>query len=134
MITLLSSNHLIFYHLYITLFVNNLLFISEFAHCRQTGNMREYLVKWKELGYEDVTWELEEDIAMFDCQIDRFNKLKAKRASNPKKRKGLGNDREVQKKRKEFKAFEETPKCLVGGILRQSLVSNICIRSMLSVL
>ena len=90
--------------------------VSEYFHCRQTGNVREYLVKWKELGYEDTSWEVEEDISMFDVQIERYDKLKSRRAITPKKRKGPGNDREVQKKRKEFKAFEETPKCLIGGL------------------
>lgn len=73
-------------------------------------------MKWKELGYEDISWEVEEDIATFQTQIDRFNKIKARRAVNPKKRKGPGNDKEVSKKRKDFKAFEETPKYLTGGL------------------
>ncbi|MCO5577201.1 hypothetical protein L7F22_031025 [Adiantum nelumboides] len=95
--------------------------VEKVLDSRQTGDVKEYLVKWKELGYEDIFWEVEEDIATFQAQIDRFNKIKSRRAvssiMNPKKRKGSGNEKETFKKRKEFKAFEETPKCLTGGVL-----------------
>ncbi|KAI5063399.1 hypothetical protein GOP47_0021946 [Adiantum capillus-veneris] len=95
--------------------------VEKVLDSRQTGEVKEYLVKWKELGYEDISWEVEEDIATFQAQIDRFNKIKSRRAVsstiNPKKRKGPGNEKETSKKRKEFKAFEETPKCLTGGVL-----------------
>ncbi|MCO5576552.1 hypothetical protein L7F22_030364 [Adiantum nelumboides] len=95
--------------------------VEKVLDSRQTGDVKEYLVKWKELGYEDVSWEVEEDIATFQAQIDRFNKIKIRQAVssiiNPKKRKGPGNEKETFKKRKEFKAFEETPKGLTGGVL-----------------
>eukprot|EP00250_Pteridium_aquilinum_P017954 c23861_g1_i1 orf=626-5110(-) len=91
--------------------------VEKVLDSRQNGDVREYLVKWKELGYEDISWEVEEDIATFQTQIDRFNKIKSRRAVNPKKRKGPGNEKEVSKKRKDFKAFEETPKSLTGGVL-----------------
>lgn len=91
--------------------------VEKVLDSRQTGNVKEFLVKWKELGYDDISWEVEEDIATFQAQIDRFNKIKSRRAITPKKRKGAGNDREVFKKRKDFKAFDETPKCLTGGVL-----------------
>ncbi|KAH7280823.1 hypothetical protein KP509_36G015700 [Ceratopteris richardii] len=95
--------------------------VEKVLDSRQTGDIKEYLVKWKELGYEDISWEVEEDIATFQAQIDRFNKIKSRRAvgstAPSKKRKSTGNEKEVAKKRKEFKAFEETPKCLTGGVL-----------------
>lgn len=91
--------------------------VDKVLDSRQTSDGKEYLVKWKELGYEDTSWEVEEDIATFQTQIDRFNKIKSRRAVNPKKRKNQGNEKEVLKKRKDFKALDETPKYLTGGVL-----------------
>lgn len=90
--------------------------VEKVLDSRQSSDAKEYLVKWKELGYEDISWEVEEDIATFETQIDRFNKIKSRRAINPKKRKSPGNDKEVSKKCKDFKAFEETPKYLTEGL------------------
>eukprot|EP00249_Psilotum_nudum_P029018 c3912_g1_i1 orf=833-2041(+) len=93
--------------------------VEKVLDCRQTFGVKEYLVKWKDLGYEDVTWEVEKDIAPFQAQVDRFNLLRNRRPGpTPKKRKGSALDnRETKRRRKEFKAYEETPKFLPGGIL-----------------
>ena len=72
--------------------------------CRQTGNIKEYLVKWKELGYEDISWEVEDDISTFQVQIDRFNTIRARGSvRTTKKRKGsVHESKDAKKKHKDF--------------------------------
>lgn len=93
--------------------------VEKVLDSRQTGNIKEYLVKWKELGYEDISWEVEDDISTFQVQIDRFNTIRARGSvRTTKKRKGsVHESKDAKKKHKDFKAFEETPKFLSRGVL-----------------
>ncbi|KAG2609908.1 hypothetical protein PVAP13_4KG075700 [Panicum virgatum] len=67
---------------------------------------REYYVKWKELTYEECTWENESDISAFQPQIERFNDIQSRR----KKSGGKSATREPRH-------FLESPTFLSGGTL-----------------
>jgi chromodomain-helicase-DNA-binding protein 4 len=85
----------------------------------------EYLVKWKELGYDECTWELEDNIAAFGDAIDRFRRFRKKRkrsggegheeGGGEKKRKRLQKVGDVRRGKGGFEKMEETPEYLVGG-------------------
>ncbi|KAK3131779.1 hypothetical protein QOZ80_6AG0511350 [Eleusine coracana subsp. coracana] len=68
---------------------------------------REYYVKWKELSYEECTWESESDILAFRTEIERFNEIQSRRKSSGDRGK---NSRDGRK-------FKESPKFLSGGTL-----------------
>jgi chromodomain-helicase-DNA-binding protein 4 len=61
-------------------------------------------VKWKELTYEECTWENESDISAFQPQIERFNEIQSRR----KKSGG--------KPTRESRHFKESPTFLSGGM------------------
>lgn len=63
-------------------------------------------MKWKELTYEECTWENESDISAFQPQIERFNEIQSRRKKSAERGKGL----------REPRHFKETPKFLSGGM------------------
>lgn len=84
----------------------------------------EYLVKWKELGYDECTWELENDIAAFGDAIERYRRFKKRKKrggedereeGGEKKRKRLLKVGEARRGRGEFEKLDETPEYLTGG-------------------
>lgn len=86
--------------------------------CRQSGDIKEYFVKWKDLGYDELSWELDEDITPFQAEIAKYNALLQKGASKAlmKRKIAAGLEvKEAKRRRKEIKAFKKTPKFLVGG-------------------
>jgi chromodomain-helicase-DNA-binding protein 4 len=64
-------------------------------------------VKWKELSYEECTWESESNISNFRAEIERFNEIQSRRKNSGDK--GKSATREARK-------FTETPKFLPGGM------------------
>jgi chromodomain-helicase-DNA-binding protein 4 len=48
--------------------------------CRFNGDITEYLVKWKELGYDEATWEVEEDVLAFQAEVDKFKEVMSRQA------------------------------------------------------
>ncbi|KAG2604632.1 hypothetical protein PVAP13_4NG114681 [Panicum virgatum] len=66
----------------------------------------EYYVKWKELTYDECTWENESDISAFQPQIERFNDIQSRR----KKSGGKSATRESRH-------FKESPTFPSGGTL-----------------
>lgn len=83
--------------------------------CRHNGDITEYLVKWKELGYDEATWEVEEDVLAFQAEIDKFKEIMSRQVL--KKRKGSALDsKDLKRRRKDFKPFKKTPKFLIGGM------------------
>ncbi|CAI9759692.1 unnamed protein product [Fraxinus pennsylvanica] len=80
---------------------------------------KEYLVKWKELPYEECYWELESDIASFEREIERFNKIRSRadKISMAKQKNCLHDDTESKKKLKEFQHYDRSPDFLSGGSL-----------------
>jgi chromodomain-helicase-DNA-binding protein 4 len=86
--------------------------VDRILDTRNHGDVTEYLVKWKELGYDEATWEVKEDVAPFQTEVAKFKSIMAR----GKKRKGTTLDnKEPKRQRKDFKPFENTPKFLVGG-------------------
>jgi chromodomain-helicase-DNA-binding protein 1 len=79
----------------------------------------EYLCKWKNLPYCDATWEIQENIADYqseiDAMLDRNNSVRV-----PHKSTG-GN-----RNKHEFRKFAVQPKWITGGTLRDyQLLGNI---------
>jgi chromodomain-helicase-DNA-binding protein 4 len=64
-------------------------------------------VKWKELTYEECTWESESDISAFQPQIERFNEIQSRRKKFGDKGKPAS---------REPRHFKETPQFLSGGM------------------
>ncbi|OMO90720.1 SNF2-related protein [Corchorus olitorius] len=80
---------------------------------------KEYLVKYKELNYDECYWEFESDISAFQPEIERFNKIKSRsrKSSAAKQKSSLRDDVESKKKSKEFQQYEHSPEFLSGGSL-----------------
>ncbi|XP_059076152.1 CHD3-type chromatin-remodeling factor PICKLE isoform X5 [Cryptomeria japonica] len=93
--------------------------VDRVINCRMTGNVYEYLIKWKDLPYDMCTWEVEKDISAFQDQINKYNVIQARgqfcmfRACNGP----VLDSREAKCKIKDFKPYDHTPKFLVGGTL-----------------
>ncbi|KAF4352937.1 hypothetical protein G4B88_001370 [Cannabis sativa] len=86
--------------------------------CRGDDNEKEYLIKWKELPYDECYWEFASDIPTFQREIERFNRIqfKYKHSSNNYKNNVEGAAK-LTKKQKVFQHFEHTPDFLSGGTL-----------------
>lgn len=86
---------------------------------RKFGDKYEYYVKWKELGYDECSWEVDSDISAFQPQIDRFHKIRSRgRNKSFGKTKVSNRDpKDLKHKQKEFRQYEHTPEFLSGGTL-----------------
>ncbi|XXG40563.1 hypothetical protein AAC387_Pa01g1247 [Persea americana] len=85
---------------------------------RKTDGEREYLVKWKELPYDECYWELGSDISAFLSQIERFNQIQSRAHKSSVKKKSFDCDvKESKTKQKEFQQYEHSPGFLSGGTL-----------------
>lgn len=86
---------------------------------RNNGDEREYFVKWKELAYDECTWEVESDISAFQPQIERFEMIQSRgrKKSSTKSRNASRDSKELKHKQKEFQQFEHSPDFLSGGTL-----------------
>ncbi|CAL0323181.1 unnamed protein product [Lupinus luteus] len=91
--------------------------VDRILACR--GNEeKEYLVKWKELAYDECHWELESDISAFQPEIDRFNIFQSRSRKKPSsEQKGSDNDGSEMNQQKEFQQCEHSPEFLSGGSL-----------------
>ncbi|KAF7107219.1 hypothetical protein CFC21_107879 [Triticum aestivum] len=78
------------------------------ASRKNSSGEREYYVKWKELSYDECTWESESDISVFQPQIERYNEILSKRKKSTDKSKNA--DRAMRH-------AEGTPEFLTGGTL-----------------
>ncbi|XP_062228270.1 CHD3-type chromatin-remodeling factor PICKLE-like [Phragmites australis] len=78
------------------------------ASRKSSTGEREYYVKWKELSYDECTWESESDISAFQTQIERFNEIQSRRKKSGDKGKSVT---------RETRQFKESPKFLSGGTL-----------------
>ena len=65
-------------------------------------------MKWKELTYEECTWEHESDISVFQPQIERYNEILSRRKKSNDKSKSASRDMRIA---------DGTPKFLTGGML-----------------
>ncbi|KAK8515368.1 hypothetical protein V6N12_075412 [Hibiscus sabdariffa] len=80
---------------------------------------KEYLVKYKELSYDECYWEFESDISAFQPEIEKFNKIqsRSRKSSCSKQKSSLQDAVEFKKKSKEFQQYEHSPEFLSGGSL-----------------
>ncbi|PIN15480.1 Chromodomain-helicase DNA-binding protein [Handroanthus impetiginosus] len=81
--------------------------VDRIIACREVEQSREYLVKFKELSYDECYWEQESDIATFHDEIEKFNRIQSRR-----KEKMV-----LKEKREDFKKYESSPEFLSGGSL-----------------
>ncbi|KAK4491066.1 hypothetical protein RD792_001788, partial [Penstemon davidsonii] len=93
--------------------------VDRIIACRKIEEEKEYLVKWKELLYDECYWELESEIASFHKEIERFNNIQSRygKVSAPKKKSNLRDAMESKKKLKEFQQYDSNPEFLSGGSL-----------------
>ncbi|KAJ8421601.1 hypothetical protein Cgig2_025730 [Carnegiea gigantea] len=92
--------------------------VDRILACRGDDDEKEYLVKWRELSYDECYWEFGSDISAFQPEIERFNKIQSRRRRpSSGKLKNTSHDVESQKKSKEFQQYEQTPEFLSGGSL-----------------
>lgn len=93
---------------------------------RRRGDEREYFVKWKELPYDECSWEFESDISTFQPQIDRYNMIQSK-TSKIFTRHRISNrtTKELKLKQKEFQQYEHSPTFLSGGAFLSTLFCDV---------
>lgn len=79
---------------------------------------KEYLVKWKELPYDECYWELESDISSFQAEIERFNifQSRSRKVSYSKQKDSVKDNAELKTQKKEFQQYEHSPEFLSGGM------------------
>ncbi|KAI5647924.1 hypothetical protein M9H77_33929 [Catharanthus roseus] len=86
--------------------------------CREGLGEKEYLVKWKELPYDECNWESESDISSFQQEIEKFRRIKSRYKGSLAKQKTNPLDAiDTKKKQKEFQQYESSPDFLSGGSL-----------------
>jgi chromodomain-helicase-DNA-binding protein 4 len=90
--------------------------VDRILDTRCVGDVREYNVQWKELGYDEVTWEVEDNVTAFQAEIDKYKSIMA-RPSKKRKRLTLDNNKDLKRQCKDFKPYTKTPNFLVGGSL-----------------
>ncbi|CAN6682573.1 unnamed protein product [Malus baccata var. baccata] len=92
--------------------------VDRILACREDDE-KEYLVKWKELPYDECYWESESDIAAFQPEIGRFNRIQSRshKVLSSKQKSSLRDAMESKNKQKEFQQYEGSPDFLSGGTL-----------------
>ncbi|XP_027333357.1 CHD3-type chromatin-remodeling factor PICKLE [Abrus precatorius] len=93
--------------------------VDRILACRGADDKKEYLVKWKELPYDECYWELESDISAFQSEIERFNvfQLRSRKIFSGKQKSGVKGGAKLNKQKKEFQQYEHSPQFLSGGTL-----------------
>ncbi|KAK9280656.1 hypothetical protein L1049_014353 [Liquidambar formosana] len=93
--------------------------VDRILACRGNDDEKEYLVKWKELPYDECYWEFESDISAFQPEIEKFNRIqsRSRKHSSSKQKSTLRDAIESKKKQKEFQQYEHSPEFLPGGSL-----------------
>ncbi|PHT45768.1 CHD3-type chromatin-remodeling factor PICKLE [Capsicum baccatum] len=92
--------------------------VDRILACRGEGEEKEYLVKWKELPYDECYWEFESDISSFQQEIERYHSVQSRvdKASS-KQKSGFKETIELKLKPREFQQYERSPEFLSGGSL-----------------
>ncbi|XP_057800012.1 CHD3-type chromatin-remodeling factor PICKLE-like isoform X2 [Salvia miltiorrhiza] len=91
--------------------------VDRIIACREVEHGKEYLVKWKELPYDESSWEVESDIASFHSEIEKYDRIQSQKVSAGKQKSNLRDAMEVKNKHKEFQQCESSPDFLSGGSL-----------------
>lgn len=77
---------------------------------------KEYLVKWKELPYDECSWEMGSDIESYQSEIEKFERIQSRKGSAGKQKSNLRDAMEVKNRQKDFQQYESSPDFLSGGI------------------
>lgn len=109
---------LLFQVVILLIMLNNNLDPCHFDCLREKDEEKEYLVKWRDLQYDECYWESHSDISSFQTEIDNFNRLQSRRrkAGSSKQKSGLREATELKKKQKEFEQYDKSPEFLTGGL------------------
>ncbi|XP_057959148.1 CHD3-type chromatin-remodeling factor PICKLE-like [Malania oleifera] len=93
--------------------------VDRILACRGDDDEKEYLVKWKELSYDECYWEFESDISAFQSEIEKFNRIqsRSRKLSSSKQKSTHRDGGDSKKKQKEFQQYEHSPDFLSGGSL-----------------
>ncbi|KAH6757889.1 chromatin remodeling factor CHD3 [Perilla frutescens var. hirtella] len=91
--------------------------VDRIIACRDLEHGKEYLVKWKELPYDECSWEAESDIASFQSEIEKFDRIQSRKTSAGKQKSNLRDAMEVKNRQKDFQQYESSPDFLSGGSL-----------------
>ncbi|KAM7258418.1 hypothetical protein ACFE04_014159 [Oxalis oulophora] len=88
--------------------------VDRILACRGDDDEKEYLVKYKELPYDECYWELKTDIFAFQHEIERYHEIKSRpRRLTSSKQKNRQRDADKSKKKK----YDQNPEFLSGGSL-----------------
>ncbi|KAL0687147.1 hypothetical protein Bca4012_086824 [Brassica carinata] len=82
--------------------------VDRIIDCRGEGEDKEYLVKFKELSYDECYWESESDISTFQNEIQRFKDIN----SGHRRDKYVDHERNYE----DFKQFDHTPEFITGSL------------------
>ncbi|XP_010525929.1 PREDICTED: CHD3-type chromatin-remodeling factor PICKLE-like [Tarenaya hassleriana] len=82
--------------------------VDRIIACRGEDDEKEYLVKYKELSYEECYWESESDISTFQNEIQRFKDINS-RSRRAKEARQKCNP-------KEFQQFDHSPEFIRGSL------------------
>ncbi|CAK7353888.1 unnamed protein product [Dovyalis caffra] len=91
--------------------------VDRILACRGDEDEKEYLVKYKELSYDECYWEFESDVSAFQPEIERFNKIQSRSHKPSKQKSSLRDATDSKKKSKEFQHYDQSPEFLSGGSL-----------------
>ncbi|XP_073223963.1 CHD3-type chromatin-remodeling factor PICKLE isoform X2 [Cicer arietinum] len=93
--------------------------VDRILDCRGEDDAKEYLVKWRELPYDECHWELETDISSFQAEIERFNifQSRSRKYSSSKQKSSVKDDAVLKQQQREFQQYEHSPEFLSGGTL-----------------
>ncbi|KAG6739227.1 hypothetical protein POTOM_056818 [Populus tomentosa] len=91
--------------------------VDRILACRGVEGEKEYLVKYKELSYDECYWEFESDVSTFQPEIERFNRIQSRSHKPSKQKSSLQDATDSKKKSKEFQQYEHSPEFLSGGSL-----------------
>ncbi|XP_020236439.1 CHD3-type chromatin-remodeling factor PICKLE [Cajanus cajan] len=93
--------------------------VDRILACRGHEDKKEYLVKWKELPYDECYWELETDVSAFQTEIERYNTFqsRSRKIFSSKKKGSVKDGAKLNTQKKEFQQYEHSPQFLTGGTL-----------------
>ncbi|XP_027939210.1 CHD3-type chromatin-remodeling factor PICKLE isoform X1 [Vigna unguiculata] len=93
--------------------------VDRILACRWgNDDKKEYLVKWKELPYDECHWELESNISAFQKEIERFYTFQCRtRTVLSNKKSSIAEASESNNLQREFVQYEASPEFLSGGSL-----------------
>lgn len=95
--------------------ISNAIFCQTILNTREVEHGKEYLVKWKELPYDECSWEMESDITSFRNEIEKFDRIHSQKVTAGKQKSNFCDAMEVKNRQKDFQQCESSPDFLSGG-------------------